>query len=119
MIINVRKACKLHEGALGLQASESVVRFDEVTGDPDGGRRFFETTYLTEGLGELLRGATRRLAGATSDASFHLKQAMGGGKTHSITALSYISRHPGLRHECRRRSIPLADVGPESPVPDR
>jgi hypothetical protein len=98
MIQSVRKACILHEGALRLQVSEAVVRFDEITGDPSGGAAFFETTYLTEGLKALLQQATRRLAGASSEASFHLKQAMGGGKTHSITALSYLARHPELRH---------------------
>ena len=97
MITTVRKACILHDGALHLQVSDAVVRFDEITGDPEAGARFFETTYLTEGLETLLRQATRRLAGQSHDASFHLKQAMGGGKTHSITALSYLARHPELR----------------------
>lgn len=97
MITTVRKACVLHEGALRVQVSDAVVRFDEITGDPEAGQRFFDTTYLTQGLEALLRLATKRLAGKSSDASFHLKQAMGGGKTHSITALSYLARHPELR----------------------
>lgn len=97
MIQSVRKACILHEGALSLQVSDAIVRFEEITGDPAAGEAFFETTFITEGLEKLLRDATRRLAGQSQSASFHLRQAMGGGKTHSITALSYLARHRALR----------------------
>jgi hypothetical protein len=37
------------------------------------------------------------LAGASSQAIFHLKQAMGGGKTHSFVGFGLLARHSGLR----------------------
>jgi uncharacterized protein DUF499/chitobiase/beta-hexosaminidase-like protein len=38
-----------------------------------------------------------RLAGASSQAVFHLKQAMGGGKTHLLVGFGLLAKHPGLR----------------------
>ena len=99
MLKTVRHAIELHDDALDFTVAEGIVRFDEFTGDERKGREFFETTYITDGLDALLRGATTRLAGKNTNASFHLKQAMGGGKTHSIAALAFLARHPNLRNE--------------------
>jgi len=37
------------------------------------------------------------LAGASSQAIFHLKQAIGGGKTHLLVGFGLLARHPELR----------------------
>src|SRR5262249_10576891 len=37
------------------------------------------------------------LAGASSQAIFHLKQAMGGGKTHLLVGFGLLAKHPSLR----------------------
>jgi len=46
-------------------------------------------TLLAEGLA--------RLAGKSSQAAFHLKQAMGGGKTHLLIGFGLLAQHPDLR----------------------
>jgi hypothetical protein len=46
-------------------------------------------TLISEGIA--------RLAGASSQAIFHLKQAMGGGKTHLLVGFGLLARHPELR----------------------
>ena len=46
-------------------------------------------TLLSQGL--------KRLAGKSDQAVFELKQAMGGGKTHSMIALGLLARDPALR----------------------
>jgi predicted AAA+ superfamily ATPase len=47
---------------------------------------------------KLLRGGLQRLAGQSDQATFELRQAMGGGKTHSMLALGLLARNPHLRH---------------------
>jgi predicted AAA+ superfamily ATPase len=44
----------------------------------------------------LLRQGMQRLAGASGQAVFELKQAMGGGKTHSMLALGYLAANSDL-----------------------
>ncbi len=44
---------------------------------------------MTEGMA--------RLAGKSTQALFHLKQAMGGGKTHLLVGFGLLARHPELR----------------------
>ena len=45
----------------------------------------------------LLTQGLRRFAGKSDQAVFELKQAMGGGKTHSMVALGLLARDAGLR----------------------
>src|SRR4029077_12959879 len=42
------------------------------------------------------RQGLQRLAGTSGQAVFELKQAMGGGKTHSMLALGYLAANPSL-----------------------
>ena len=52
---------------------------------------FFRRTYLTNGLRELLVGATRRLSGDGGDPVVDLQTNFGGGKTHSMIALYHLA----------------------------
>ena len=57
-------------------------------GDP---RLFFERTYLTTGLSELLVTSLQRLAGKPEgDPVVELQTNFGGGKTHSMLALFHL-----------------------------
>ncbi len=51
---------------------------------------FFERTYLTDGMGQLLTSAVKRLAGNGGEPIIQLKTAFGGGKTHSMLALYHL-----------------------------
>src|SRR5271165_4310598 len=46
---------------------------------------------------DLITEGIARLAGASSQAIFHLKQAMGGGKTHLLVGFGLLAKQPGLR----------------------
>jgi len=61
---------------------------DEEYQDPTA---FFARTYLTEGLRDLLVGATRRLSGGGGDPVIELQTNFGGGKTHSMIALYHLA----------------------------
>ncbi|NJF25355.1 ATP-binding protein [Thermococcus sp. Bubb.Bath] len=48
---------------------------------------FWERTYLTKGLSDLIEIARKRLIEGTGDAVIQLQTPFGGGKTHSLIAL--------------------------------
>jgi hypothetical protein len=64
------------------------------------GPSFFEENHFTAGMLTLVDRALRHLAGGDAGSSiFHLSQAMGGGKTHSMIALGLLARDPQLRRD--------------------
>jgi Protein of unknown function (DUF499) len=93
----VRDACQVQDNALSIKLSDQVEQLDElITGEGDG-TAFFEKTFITQGMQDLISEGIARLAGASSQAIFHLKQAMGGGKTHLLVGFGLLARHPELR----------------------
>jgi len=59
--------------------------------------RFFEETYVTDGMKELIDNAFQRFSGIGSTGLVRLRQAMGGGKTHNMIALGLLAQYPELR----------------------
>ncbi|MGB9872840.1 MAG: hypothetical protein ACPLYD_14440, partial [Anaerolineae bacterium] len=60
--------------------------------DPE---RFFERTFMTRALSELLERVVGRLAGLGRGAPIlRLETPFGGGKTHTMTALYHLARSP-------------------------
>ena len=57
-------------------------------GDP---RSFFERTFITDGLRDLLRTAARRLSGEGGDPVVEMQTGFGGGKTHGLIALYHLA----------------------------
>ena len=57
-------------------------------GDPQA---FFDRTFITDGLRDLIRTAARRLSGEGGDPVVELQTGFGGGKTHSLIALYHLA----------------------------
>lgn len=95
----VRDACELQPQALSIKLSDQVEQLDELIGAEGEGFSFFEKTYITQGMQDLISEGIARLAGASTQAVFHLKQAMGGGKTHLLVGFGLLAKHPKLREE--------------------
>lgn len=93
----VRDACQLQENALSIKLSDQIEQLDELIAGEGNGTAFFEKTFITQGMQDLISEGIARLAGASSQAVFHLKQAMGGGKTHLLVGFGLLARHPELR----------------------
>lgn len=72
---------------------------------------FFKENYITAGMKTLLEQGFRRLTGKSEQGVFLLKQAMGGGKTHSMLVLGLLAKHPELRAGVMGPSAPDADLG--------
>ena len=100
MLQTVRDACTLHEMTLSLQLPQQIENLSMLIEEESrDSRSFFERNYVTKGMEGLLREGLARLAGQTQQTVFELRQAMGGGKTHSMVALGLLARDPELRKE--------------------
>jgi hypothetical protein len=93
----VKQACMLATNALSIDVSDQIEQLDQLIKDEGNGEAFFAKTFITVGMRDLLRGTIERLAGKSSNAVFHLKQAMGGGKTHLIVGTGLAAKHKDLR----------------------
>ena len=93
----VRDACQLQPNALAVKLSDQIEQLDELISAEGNGTAFFERTFITQGMQDLITEGIARLAGASSQAVFHLKQAMGGGKTHLLVGFGLLARHESLR----------------------
>lgn len=54
---------------------------------------FFQKTYLTQGLKNLLDNVLSRLNGGKGDAMIQLQTPFGGGKTHALLTLYHVVKH--------------------------
>lgn len=97
MLKTVRSACILQDNALDIRVSDQIEQLDQLIAEEGDGDAFFAKTHITHGMRELVTEGLARLAGKSSQAIFHLKQAMGGGKTHLLVGLGLLAKHPSLR----------------------
>jgi hypothetical protein len=75
--------------------------------------RFFEATYLTQRLEDLLRDVLRVLGGGDGDRVLQLRTPFGGGKTHTLLALLHLTRD---RQACASASEQIAKLPDPGPV---
>jgi hypothetical protein len=93
----VRDACELQPNALSIKLSDQIEQLDELIHAEGDGTAFFGRTSITQGMQDLVIEGIARLAGVSTQAVFHLKQAMGGGKTHLLVGFGLLAKHPDLR----------------------
>ena len=74
----VRDACQLQSNALSIKLSDQIEQLDELITVEGDGTQFFEKTYITQGMQDLISEGIARIAGVSTQGVFHLKQAMGG-----------------------------------------
>ncbi len=83
-------------------------------------QKFFQRTYVTEGMAQLLYSVLLRLNGKGGDPVVQLQTAFGGGKTHTLLAVYHLARYtkdiaslPGVSEVLERAgvtSLPKARV---------
>jgi hypothetical protein len=96
---SVRDACVLQPNALTIKLSDQIEQLDELINAEGDGSQFFEKTFITQGMQDLVTEGIARLAGVSTQTVFHLKQAMGGGKTHLLVGFGLLAKHAALRHK--------------------
>lgn len=101
---SITTACVPRPDVLAGSMSDNqfAAQLDKVVRDPDGYEvyadpdRFFELTYPTSGLKDLLAKTFGRLNGAKGDTGDHgvlrAETSFGGGKTHSLMAIYHLAR---------------------------
>ncbi|MDE0268154.1 MAG: DUF499 domain-containing protein [Acidimicrobiaceae bacterium] len=72
-------------------ADLSVVADGDAEEEYQDPHAFYDRTYITRGLRDLLVGAARRLSGCGGDPIIELQTNFGGGKTHSMIALYHMA----------------------------
>ena len=93
----VQELCELDESALNFAPSDQVEHLSDLLDHAESSAEdFFQKNFVTQGMKSLLSTALKRLNGQSSQAVFELRQAMGGGKTHSMLALGLLARNPRL-----------------------
>ena len=94
-ITTVTEACELQPAALDFALTDQVEHLSDLLEDTEKkATDFFSKNWVTAGMARLLREGLQRLAGESTQAVFELRQAMGGGKTHSMLALGILARNP-------------------------
>lgn len=61
--------------------------------------QFYERTYVTEGMKQLLMTVAQRLNGRGGDPVIELKTNFGGGKTHTLLAVYHLATYAGAKSE--------------------
>ena len=92
----IRSACKLQPNALEITVGDQIEKLDQIIDETDSAE-YFKKTFITEGMRNLLSKGMARLASKSNDTVFHLKQAMGGGKTHLMVGFGLLANNPDLR----------------------
>jgi len=95
---SIRSACKLQPKALDINVGDQIEQLDQIINETNG-QDYFNKTFITDGMKILLAKGIARLAGQSNDAIFHLKQAMGGGKTHLMVGFGLLAKNAELRNQ--------------------
>ena len=113
MLLTVKDACELHPMTLEYSMGDQIENLSDIIKRTSiDAREFFDKNFITKGMETLLSQGLQRLAGRSDQAVFELKQAMGGGKTHSMIALGLLARDAGLR------SAIIPQIAKEAPFDD-
>lgn len=107
MLQTVKDICTLLPGALEIKVSDQIEQLDELINSEADGKAFYAKTHITQGMATLLREGLSRLAGKSNQAVFHLKQSMGGGKTHLLVGFGLLAKNPDLRQQV---ALELPDI---------
>lgn len=76
-------------------ADITAVRNGRATAEYQDAGKFFERTFITEGMRQLLTQVAQRLSGAAGEPVIQLQTAFGGGKTHTLLAVYHLATRTG------------------------
>ena len=97
MLQTVLDTCVFKQEAIEFALTKQIEDLSDLVGHSESdASAFFDKTYITGGMASLIRQGLQRLAGLNDQAVFELRQAMGGGKTHSMLALGYLAANPSI-----------------------
>lgn len=92
-------------------ADLSAVQNNKATEEYQDAAKFFERTFITEGMRLLLENIIKRLTGKGGDPVIQLQTSFGGGKTHTMLAVYHMVTYPTSASELRGISQILDSAG--------
>ena len=102
---NLFELCKPREDVFKEFQQDDALDLANLADNSIDAKLFFDETYVTSGMNDLVDKAFSRFAGVGTTGLIRLKQAMGGGKTHNMVALGLLARYPEYRKYMQKDSI--------------
>jgi len=93
----IKHALKIRESIFDESKRDDTLDLANLTNNSIDADRFFEETFVTEGMKLLFETAFGRFEGKAGNGLVKLTQAMGGGKTHNMVALGVMAQNPHIR----------------------
>lgn len=104
--------CKPRDDVFTTRSSEDVQEISDLLSDKIKPEKFFEQTYITNGMRRLFDVAFKRFSGIDDEQGvIVLRQAMGGGKTHNMIALGLLAKYPEIRKKILGDDYPYMYTG--------
>jgi len=93
----IKQALKIRESVFDESKRDDTLDLANLLDNNIDANRFFEETFITQGMKLLFETAFKRFEGKASNGLVKLTQAMGGGKTHNMVALGVMAQNPHIR----------------------
>lgn len=93
----IKQTLKIRESVFDESKRDDTLDLANLIDNSIDADRFFEETFITEGMQLLFETAFKRFEGKASNGLVKLTQAMGGGKTHNMVALGVMAQNPHIR----------------------
>jgi hypothetical protein len=91
--------CKPRESVFDETQRDDVLDLTDLVENRIDPNRFFEESFLTQGMKVLFETAFKRFHRQGATGLIKLTQSMGGGKTHNMIALGLLARYPEFRQK--------------------
>jgi hypothetical protein len=95
----IKQALKIRDSVFDESKRDDTLDLANLSDKSINADRFFEETFITEGMKLLFDTAFKRFSGEASNGLVKLTQAMGGGKTHNMVALGVIAQNSSIRNK--------------------
>lgn len=103
--------CKPRESVFDETKRDDVLDLTDLIENRIDPYRFFEESYMTDGMKVLLDTAFKRFHRQGETGLIKLTQSMGGGKTHNMIALGLLAKYPEFRQRIMGDSFKGSHLG--------
>lgn len=96
---SIFELCKPRSSVFNGSDRDDVLDLSDLRDGTIDTQKFFEETYMTVGLKQMIDTAFQRFVGKSDRGVIRLTQNMGGGKSHCMIALGLLAKNPVLRYK--------------------
>jgi hypothetical protein len=96
---SIFELCKPRTSVFNGSDRDDVLDLSDLRDGTIDTQKFFEETFMTGGLEQMIDTAFQRFVGKSDRGVIRLTQNMGGGKSHCMIALGLLAKNPVLRYK--------------------